>query len=75
MRVTGILLTICLNIINFLELALISLEKNVMKKYNSGIKSCSTHPHNYYFQLLGETGLIGFLLFFYLLFINYKNVN
>ena len=41
------------------------------KKYNSGIKSCSTHPHNYYFQLLGETGLIGFLLFFicYLLII------
>ena len=34
-----------------------------LPNYNSGKKSCSTHPHNYYFQLLAETGLIGFLLF------------
>ena len=32
-------------------------------KYNSGEKSCSTHPHNYHIQLLGETGLVGYFLF------------
>lgn len=26
------------------------------------IKSCSTHPHNYYFQILAETGLLGFII-------------
>ncbi len=35
-------------------------------KYNSGPKSCSTHPHNYYIQLLGETGIIGFSIIFYI---------
>lgn len=38
------------------------------------IKSCSTHPHNYYFQILAETGLIGItiiLVFFLYLIINY----
>ena len=32
-------------------------------QFNSGKKSCSTHPHNYHIQLLGETGLIGYVLF------------
>ena len=31
--------------------------------YNIGTY-CSTHPHNFYFQLLGETGLFGFILLF-----------
>ena len=29
-----------------------------------GISSCMTHPHNFYIQLLAETGLIVFLYYF-----------
>lgn len=39
--------------------------------YNES-QSCSTHPHNYYIQLLAETGLFGFIflvtIFLYLIF-------
>ena len=31
------------------------------EKYATGIKPCMTHPHNFYVQLLAETGIIGFL--------------
>ena len=37
---------------------------------------CTSHPHNYYFQTLGELGLIGFsfliLSFFYLAYVLFK---
>ena len=34
------------------------------KNYKEGPKSgCSTHPHNIYFELLAETGIIGLFIF------------
>ena len=34
------------------------------EKYATGIAPCMTHPHNFYVQLLAETGIIGFLFLF-----------
>lgn len=34
------------------------------KKYATGVSPCMTHPHNFYIQLLAETGIIGFLFLF-----------
>jgi O-antigen ligase len=31
------------------------------EKYATGISPCRNHPHNFYVQLLAETGIIGFL--------------
>ena len=35
-----------------------------IEKYKSGKESCQTHPHNFYIQLLAETGIIGFSFLF-----------
>lgn len=47
-------------------------------KYSTGRFSCSTHPHNFYIQLLAETGFIGFSFllaaFFYVLYCAYRQV-
>ena len=32
--------------------------------YKSNIGTCTTHPHNFFFQILAETGILG--VFFYL---------
>ena len=34
------------------------------EKYAVGITPCMTHPHNFYLQLLAETGIVGFLFLF-----------
>jgi O-antigen ligase len=35
---------------------------------------CSTHPHNLYLELLSETGLIGFILYFLFIFFFIKKI-
>lgn len=54
------------------------------KKYQEGKMPCNSHPHNFYVQLLAETGFIGFIFLFgtfmyfafqILKFIKYKYIN
>jgi len=35
---------------------------------------CSTHPHNTYFELLVETGIIGFIIFLFFFITLVKNI-
>ena len=48
------------------------------KNYAIGVSPCMTHPHNFYVQLLAETGIIGFLFLFsalsYLLFTTFRQL-
>lgn len=43
------------------------------KNYEISERSCTTHPHHYYFQILGENGIFGiFFLFIFLFFLIYS---
>ena len=51
---------------------------NVMYTSNDANLRCSTHPHNYYMEILAETGIIGLVLlilfFIFILKNNYKYI-
>jgi O-antigen ligase len=48
------------------------------EKYAVGVAPCMTHPHNFYVQLLAETGIIGFSFLFsafaYVLYCAYRQL-
>jgi len=49
-------------------------EKYSTKELKKIKNSCSTHPHNFYFEILSDTGLFGFFLFLYFLIKIFKNI-
>ena len=54
-------------------------QKILKKDYKIRASGCATHPHQIYYELLSEHGIIGtlfiFLIFFYLILIRFKQKN
>ena len=44
------------------------------KKFQTGRFGCSTHPHNYYFQILAENGIIGLIIFLSIIILLLKDL-
>ena len=54
----------------------ISLEKYYDKNDMRSKSGCSTHPHQYYFEILSALGLVGFILFIsFFLYLIYRIIN
>lgn len=54
----------------------ISLEKYYDKNDMRSKSGCSTHPHQYYFEILSALGLVGFILFVsFFLYLIYRIIN
>ena len=53
--------------------------KTIMKygvSYGRSVNNrCTSHPHNFFMEILSETGLLGFLGYLFFLFIIFKNFN
>lgn len=46
--------------------------ENYKDKFTNETILCSTHPHNIYLEIFAECGLVGFLLFLLIIFVNVK---
>jgi len=42
---------------------------NTLKYYNPQLPTCSTHPHNTIIEIASELGLIGILIFFFIMYL------
>ena len=46
---------------------------DLQEKYKKKFRSCSTHPHNYHLEILGDTGVVGYFIFILISFLILKN--